>query len=80
MNPPSNDPFEGGFCNGAFDCLLVKARIYRVEILRVHAVLSKTEGVGEATTGEWILHIHYNYDTRTNYFCSKQAQVFYGDQ
>ena len=30
-----------------FFCLFVKARIYRVEILRVHAVLSKTEGIGE---------------------------------
>ena len=47
MNPPSNDRLEGGFCNGVFDCLPVKARIYRVEVLRVHAVLSKTESVGE---------------------------------
>ena len=28
--------------------LLIKARIYRVEILRIHAVLSETQGVAKA--------------------------------
>ena len=32
-----------------FFCLFVKARIYRIEILRVHAVLSKTEGISDIT-------------------------------
>ena len=38
-----------------FQLLFIKAWVYRVEILGIHAVLSDAESVGETIKGEWIL-------------------------